>query len=40
MWSKHILWGNHMLAGGVLMPAANAWNLGTVWGAAQADTGA
>ncbi len=39
MWSKHILWGNHMLAGGVLTPDANAWRLGTVWGASVADTG-
>jgi len=39
MWSKHILWGNHMLAGGVLMPDANAWHNGVVWGAATADTG-
>jgi serine protease AprX len=31
-WAKHILWGNHMLSGGVLDPKANAWRLGVEWG--------
>jgi serine protease AprX len=39
MWSKHILWGNHMLSNGVITPDANAWNLGVNWGAAQLDNG-
>src|SRR6201999_2206211 len=26
-WAKHILWGNHMVSGGVLNPKANAWRL-------------
>jgi subtilisin family serine protease len=33
-WSQHILWGNHLLSGGVLDPTANAWQLGVEWGAA------
>jgi serine protease AprX len=39
MWSKHIIWGNHQLTGGVLTPTANAWNLGTTWGVAKAASG-
>jgi len=35
MWSKHIIWGNHMLAGGVPRPTANAFGLGVNWGVAQ-----
>jgi len=39
MWSKHIIWGNHRLTGGALMPTANAWDLGTTWGVAKANAG-
>jgi serine protease AprX len=39
MWSKHIVWGNHMLSGGFPMPDANAWQNGVVWGATQSATG-
>jgi serine protease AprX len=39
MWSKHVVWGNHMLTGGVLLPTANAWSLGTTWGVAKTDNG-
>ena len=39
MWSKHIIWGNHKLTGGVLTPAANAWDLGTTWGVAKTVAG-
>jgi subtilisin family serine protease len=38
-WSKRIIWGNHALNGGVLDPYANAWAVGTRWGAAQASNG-
>ena len=31
-WARHILWGNHMVSGGVLDPTANAWRLGVEWG--------
>jgi hypothetical protein len=39
MWSKHILWGNHMLTHGVLRMTANAWGVGVNWGAVQAADG-
>ena len=40
-WARHILWGNHMVSGGVLDPKANAWRLGVEWGWARtkADDG-
>jgi serine protease AprX len=39
MWSKHIIWGNHALTGGVLDPRSNAFAIGTNWGAAQTADG-
>jgi hypothetical protein len=39
MWSKRIIWGNHLLTGGVLNPAANAFGLGTTWGVAKTGNG-
>jgi hypothetical protein len=39
MWSKHIIWGNHMLKGGVPVPTKNAFNTGVTWGAAKNDAG-
>jgi serine protease AprX len=33
-WSHHIIWGNHRLSGGVLLPGANAWDDNIVWGSA------
>jgi serine protease AprX len=39
MWGKRIIWGNHLLTGGVVLPEANAWSLGTTWGAAMAASG-
>jgi serine protease AprX len=40
-WAKHVLWGNHMVSGGVINPSANAWRLGVEWGWAKtkADDG-
>jgi serine protease AprX len=38
-WSKKIIWGNQQLAGGQLLPNANAWRLDTTWGAALAFNG-
>lgn len=32
-WSQHVLWGNHLIAGGYLNPKGNAWSVSTVWGA-------
>src|ERR1019366_3669822 len=40
MWSKHIIWGNHELSGGILSPTGNAWAGGTNWGAASTASGA
>jgi serine protease AprX len=34
-WSKHIIWGNHMLKGGYLNPLGNAWGANIVWGTAK-----
>jgi serine protease AprX len=31
-WSRQIVWGNHLLSGGVLDPGANAWMPGVEWG--------
>ncbi len=39
MWSKHIIWGNHMLSGGSIDPNANAYAVGTNWGVASTDDG-
>jgi serine protease AprX len=39
LWSRHIIWGNRRVGGGVLKSAANAWQTGIVWGAAASDAG-
>ena len=31
-WSRHIIWGNHLLSGGYLNPLGNAWAANVVWG--------
>jgi subtilisin family serine protease len=31
-WSRQLIWGNHRVAGGVILPDANAWSPGVVWG--------
>jgi serine protease AprX len=38
-WSRHILWGNYRVAGGVLTPNGNAWGLNIVWGESHTPTG-
>ncbi len=40
-WSRHIIWGNYLLSGGVLDPGGNAWMPGVEWGWAktQGDDG-
>ena len=38
-WSRHVLWGNHRIHGGLLLPGSNAWNLGVSWGADAAPAG-
>ena len=37
IWGKQIIWGNHRLTGGAIAPTANAFRVGTTWGAAQTD---
>ena len=41
IWSKHFIWGNHEMSGGLMLPGANAWDLGVVWGVPRVlgDTG-
>ena len=36
-WSRHVLWGNHLVSGGVINPNANAWKLGVEWGWAKTN---
>jgi serine protease AprX len=38
-WSRHIIWGNRRVGGGVLKPSANAWRVSLVWGAATSEDG-
>jgi serine protease AprX len=35
VWSRHIIWGNHILTGGIMVPSANAWGANIVWGTAK-----
>jgi subtilisin family serine protease len=41
VWSRHIIWGNHMIKGGYINPLGNAWRTSVTWGNAktQNDTG-
>ena len=32
VWSKHLIWGNKRVRGGVLTPGGTAWALNIVWG--------
>jgi serine protease AprX len=38
-WSRHIIWGNRRLSGGMLGARANAWKLGVTWGDARTPAG-
>jgi serine protease AprX len=38
-WGRTIIWGNYMVRGGLIWPAANAWSLDTVWGAMPQEDG-
>jgi hypothetical protein len=38
-WSRHIIWGNRRVAGGMLGARANAWKLGVTWGDTQTARG-
>jgi serine protease AprX len=35
MWGKRIIWGNHRLNGGFILPTANAFQVGTNWGVSK-----
>jgi len=39
LWSKSIIWGNHLLKGGYLRPDASAWAADTTWGATATAAG-
>src|SRR5580704_11506359 len=34
IWSRHIIWGNHLISGGIMVPSQNAWAPSVVWGSA------
>ena len=38
-WSRHIIWGNNRLDGGIPLPGSNAWALGVTWGTGATGTG-
>jgi serine protease AprX len=38
-WSKQIVWGNHVVTGGVIKADGNAWALNVVWGSASDAVG-
>jgi len=35
IWSRHFIWGNHMMKGGMMVPSKNAWTNSVVWGSAK-----
>ena len=35
VWSRHVIWGNHMIKGGLMVPSKNAWGNKVVWGSAK-----
>jgi serine protease AprX len=39
MWSKHLIWGNHLMKNGKLDINANAFRTGTAWGVAKTSDG-
>ncbi len=39
VWSRHLLWGTHMITGGYINPQANAWAANVVWGSAASAEG-
>lgn len=38
-WSRQIIWGNHRLGGGMILPTANAWSDNIVWGSTATPEG-
>ena len=35
IWSRHVIWGSHVITGGVIVPSKNAWGNSVVWGSAK-----
>ena len=38
-WSRHIVWGNYLIEGGMPLPGSNAWATNQTWGAVKTQTG-
>ncbi len=38
-WSRHLIWGNHRIGGGMILPAVNAWDNAVAWGSADTEAG-
>ena len=38
-WSRHLLWGNYRVKGGIPLPGSNAWELGQRWGGLKTPEG-
>ncbi|HLG60119.1 MAG TPA: S8 family serine peptidase [Vicinamibacterales bacterium] len=38
-WSRHIIWGNYRVTGGVPLPGSNAWAINQTWGLLKTQTG-
>ena len=38
-WSRHIIWGNYRITGGVPLPGSNAWANDQTWGGLRTETG-
>jgi len=39
-WSRHIIWGNYLISGGLPLPGSNAWTASVRWGALTTAAGA
>jgi serine protease AprX len=39
-WSRHLIWGNYRVTGGVPLPGSNAWATNVVWGEMRTPGGA
>ena len=38
-WSGHVLWGNTLFAGGLLLPGSSAWSTSVAWGSQATSSG-
>ena len=39
LWSRHIIWGNNRIYGGIPLPGSNAWAPGVTWGVDATSAG-